>query len=776
MATTIEFPYKTLTLSDEQYRIVTSSPGEHQRILANAGSGKTTTITARIANLITNHDVFAESILLVTFSRNAAEEMSKRIKALIGDVPIWCGTFHSLAYEVLKTYEPTLVRDLFFVDELPIRWQRWMLTEKGRRWVGRLRYIFVDEFQDINAQQSGLLDTMLHPSARITVVGDDAQNIYTWRGSDTAFILNFHERFRRLSDYQLRNNYRSTESIVAVANSVMRYIPTLPFKERMVAARKGGARPNVHFFYRGCDESAWIGKQIQEIRSAGGQQTIAILSRYNTDLYRMEESLLKQAIPCSYHTSEEEGAAAVSTPHSAVTLSTFHSAKGLEWDVVFCMNLNDDIFPSRKKNEVLAERRLFYVAITRARYQLFLTYSNKEHALCRFVREVTKGLLIYNGIARYALSDEESTTQTPTIRDLVGLMDGEDFVRFREEGLIPSWKVDTFQMAGIGEGWRIPECILKHEATKYFDGFLRLWTRYIICSKDKLHSFKDSLIEKLIFTLRIYNEDRPFWEEWQTEIAAMAKFYFQDKPMAIRSVEYTDILDWMKARSLDWGQQEIISAISIMGKIRGQLVPLRIIKYNIEDFQIQPARFIIPTEWRPNVLTSWQKVVGGSKGGIHWSLVLKDLWKLAACYEVGEGRNAVLYKCEDIGSVLLNSSELIDFLSLKEKEIGHWLHNVGSAFGPIELIGEGLRPSQMDLLIHDGLWSTETGIKIAGLDLWLEWALLGSLARRAGFPVRRVGVWQPLQGVRQSIYLDEGWDRKADIIIGRLLLKFSNRS
>ena len=95
----------------------------------------------------------------------------------------------------------------------------------------------------------------------------------------------------------------------------------------------------------------------------------------------MEESLLKQAIPCSYHTSDEEGTAAVSTLHSAVTLSTFHSAKGLEWDVVFCMNLNDDIFPSRKKNEVLAERRLFYVAITRARYQLFLTYSNKEHAL-----------------------------------------------------------------------------------------------------------------------------------------------------------------------------------------------------------------------------------------------------------------------------------------------------------------------------------------------------------------------------------------------------------
>ena len=778
---TIKFPYKVLTLSPEQHKIVTSSPAEHQRILANAGSGKTTTITARIAYLITEHGVSPDSILLATFSRNAAQEMERRIRSLIGPdlaASIWCGTFHALAMEILGLYAPELIHDLYFVDELPIRWQRWMLTTKGRAWVGRLRYIIVDEFQDINAQQSGLLDTMLHPGARISVVGDDAQNIYTWRGSNTAFILNFHTKFKgSFADYQLRNNYRSSEAIVAVANSIMRYIPTLPFKEKMVATKKGGVRPNVHFFYRSCDETAWIGKTIKEIRSSSSSEgvSIAILSRYNTDLYRVEESLLKQAIPTTYLSAEHEGGQG-----GAITLSTFHSAKGLEWDVVFCMNLNDDVFPSRKNNEVLGERRLFYVGITRARSVLYLTYSNKEQALCRFVREVNKGLLIYNGIARYALSEEQSTTHAPSVGDLISIMDGSDFVSLREEGLLPSWKVYEEQVASLGEGWRIPDCILRHEATKYFDAFIKLWTRFIICSKNKLHSFKDSLIERLIFTLRIYSEDRPFWEEWQVEIAAMVKHFFvYVRGLNVKSVEYSDIVEWIEMRGLDWEQEEIISVIGIMGKIRGQLVPLRLTEYDIADFRVGPARHVVPTEWRPAVLAAWKRVTGEKRC---WRDALKDLWRLAACYEVGEGRNAVLYKCEDMGRDLLESEEFLEFLVLKEREIGVWLWNVSSAFGPIEIVGPcgSSGPCEVvehaELLIHDNLWSIETGIKNPGLDLWLEWALVGSLARRSGFPVRCVGVWQPLQGVRLSIVLDDSWDRGADTILERLMLKYVNKT
>ena len=117
---------------------------------------------------------------------------------MIGHVSLWAGTFHALANTVLKQM-PTLSsggeeisNTLFFIDELPVRWMQWMRTEKGRKWVGKIRYIVVDEFQDINAIQWRILETMRHIGARMIIVGDDAQNIYTWRGSSTGFLLDFH--------------------------------------------------------------------------------------------------------------------------------------------------------------------------------------------------------------------------------------------------------------------------------------------------------------------------------------------------------------------------------------------------------------------------------------------------------------------------------------------------------------------------------------------------------------------------------------------------------
>ena len=91
------FPYKTITLNEEQSDAVLREPGVHQRIIASAGSGKTTTLTARIAWLITKYKIKAESIVLMTFSRNAAQQMVSRIESLIGPTNIRAGTFHGLS-------------------------------------------------------------------------------------------------------------------------------------------------------------------------------------------------------------------------------------------------------------------------------------------------------------------------------------------------------------------------------------------------------------------------------------------------------------------------------------------------------------------------------------------------------------------------------------------------------------------------------------------------------------------------------------------------------
>ena len=117
----LEFSHGQVTLNDEQYKVVTSPVSENQRILASAGSGKTTTITARIAYLIEYYDVTPSTILLVTFSRAAAQEMIHRVYKLIGQVNMYAGTFHALSAQILRDMAPKMVADQPFIDELPYR-------------------------------------------------------------------------------------------------------------------------------------------------------------------------------------------------------------------------------------------------------------------------------------------------------------------------------------------------------------------------------------------------------------------------------------------------------------------------------------------------------------------------------------------------------------------------------------------------------------------------------------------------------------------------------
>lgn len=87
----LEFSHGSVALNEEQYRVVTSPSSENQRILASAGSGKTTTITARIAYLVEEYGMDPSRILLLTFSRAAAQEMIHRVGAPDRDCPPLCG-------------------------------------------------------------------------------------------------------------------------------------------------------------------------------------------------------------------------------------------------------------------------------------------------------------------------------------------------------------------------------------------------------------------------------------------------------------------------------------------------------------------------------------------------------------------------------------------------------------------------------------------------------------------------------------------------------------
>jgi hypothetical protein len=745
----ITFSHGSVTLNPEQYTIVTADPFQHQRILASAGSGKTTTITARISWLLSNTKTTADQIVLLTFSRNAAREMYQRVRHLVGPVNLWAGTFHALANTVLKQFPAggdSAASSLFFVDELPVRWIQWMRTERGRRWVGRIRYIVVDEFQDINAIQWRLLETMRHIGARMIIVGDDAQNIYTWRGSSTGFLLDFHRILPTVCDYQLRQNYRSTDAIVSVANRVMRGIPTLPWKEHMVANKKGGVKPDVLFFWRPTDEYEWLAKTLWELKTKAPKATVAVLARNNVDLYRVEEVLLQNGIRTRFLVMERQDADDHSSSNAGlVDLATFHGSKGLEWDYTFLVSLSDDNLPSRKgAQDIIGERRLFYVAVTRARQRMFMTYHGNERCLSRFVREIGYQLLTFHGLAKYALSEFEVGSADPTLQGLLDCLDGDEWQAIRSERLLPWQEDETVPLKettlySTGESWKIPAWA----DVRDFEAFLRLWIkRCLLELRGWLDEYKDPLRERMIFTIRVFQEDVEFWSLYREEFDLMVRHFFADTKR-MQPADYGDVQTWAEERGLGWDQKQIVNATNILAKLRGQIRPLRFEDYSLDEFTISPTRAVVPSEYRVDVLRSWRRF---TKKSIGWRETILDIWRLACLEQVADGRTAGLYRVGAMPDYLETCMPFLERIEETLRELLDTIHEQDILINP-EVVPDGLNPVDCDILIGNRLFRI-TGEKRPDMYMWTEAWLTAYLFVSCGYckPIKCIEMLHPFHG------------------------------
>jgi hypothetical protein len=765
------FPYSTLSLNDEQSQAVLRDPYVHQRIIASAGSGKTTTLTARIAWLITHHGVKPESIVLMTFSRNAAQQMLQRIEQLIGPSKVWAGTFHGLARNLLATYDSSTLGTLYFVDELIGMGTSWLTKPKGREWVGKLRYIVVDEFQDINAAQWKMVERMLHPGARLLVVGDDSQNIYTWRGSDVKFILELEKKLPGLVDDQLRRNYRSSDSIIAAANAVMKFIPTLPWKKSMVGSGLlQGRKPDVRFFWRMSDETKWIVSTIREIRRQNPKLTMAILSRTNLDLFRCEEEFLSENIPYRLRDcgKEEDD----SSEGNSVDLVTLHASKGLEWDVVFLIHCNDDVFPSSKRKEdIICERRLFYVAVTRARKHLFLSYNRQERDLSRFIREIPSRLLQYHGLARYCLSEAELQEGVPTLENLVSSLDGNDFKYLRDQHVL-DWldlkHIRETNMFPPGEMWTLPRWASKPDIAKDFLRFVRTFVKRFVAkgSPDKL--YRDPLAERLLFTLRIFSEDREFWETWRDELLAFVytRFRGDEAAKVPPPIDFATMMEWCQSIKLDWTPQQILAATSLVAKLRGQLRPLRFESYDLNEFTIAPCRFSVPTELRGEILRSWRRVSNLEISNLD---CLVDIWRLSTLQLVGEGRNAPLYRVNSM-SPYLEDMELQEYFHTLEASLERWMAEEEDWQVGLEIQSDWTQPEQVDIVSGGVFWrlAGDEKERISSFKL-LMLALTAGFAQKQGIRVHSIGMMYPLEGRCISVRLPIGWSDSVDIIVQQCL-------
>ena len=161
----------------------------------------------------------------------------------------------------------------------------------------RFKNIMVDEFQDTNTLQFNLLKLLNGTNGSLYAVGDDDQSIYGWRGARSKNIKFFEEEFKEVELFKLEQNYRSTNEILSVANSLIANNKERLGKNLWTDTEKGNP---VYLYeaYNGDDESNFIIEKIQEHVSNGGKRSdIALLYRSNFLSRRLEEELNSRSIP-----------------------------------------------------------------------------------------------------------------------------------------------------------------------------------------------------------------------------------------------------------------------------------------------------------------------------------------------------------------------------------------------------------------------------------------------------------------------------------------------
>ena len=170
-------------------------------------------------------------------------------------------------------------------------------AEIREKWQKRLEYIMVDEFQDIDALQYRLMEALCAHHKNLFIVGDPDQTIYTWRGANVRYLLDFDKNFPGTETILMMRNYRSTPEILAAANSLIaknrsriekELIPTLP----------AGAPVVWHHAKTAEAEALWIAGRIKALSAVGVPlRDIAILYRAHHISRTLEEVFLKEEIP-----------------------------------------------------------------------------------------------------------------------------------------------------------------------------------------------------------------------------------------------------------------------------------------------------------------------------------------------------------------------------------------------------------------------------------------------------------------------------------------------
>jgi superfamily I DNA/RNA helicase len=253
--------------------------------------------------------------------------------------------------------------------------------EENKDSIPKFNHILIDEFQDVNATQIKLADLLNPPN--IFCVGDPRQSIYGWRGSDIRYILKFEEKYPSCEILTLTKNYRSTKPIVNLINKSIKRMG-LPDLQSV----KDGTQ-DIKLIKCNSEEKEFEFVIQKILASDTPRSEIFVLARTNRQLQELSNVMKQRGILHIVRSHELYGN--VTVQENNVTLATIHAIKGLEAEMVFVIGCTMNNFPCKGSEHPVIEmvkieeydkeeeeRRLFYVAMSRAKKSLYLTYSTQK--------------------------------------------------------------------------------------------------------------------------------------------------------------------------------------------------------------------------------------------------------------------------------------------------------------------------------------------------------------------------------------------------------------
>lgn len=296
--------------------------------------------------------------------------------------------FYELAIPVVKEYiQYTTNKSYLDFNDLISRSASLFQNHEdiANKYKSKYQYILVDEFQDVNNLQVELIKHLLTDQTQLFCVGDDWQSIYGFRGSNVDYIVDFENYFPNSKVVKLNQNYRSTQNIVGASNEVIKHNKFKVEKE-IHSSKKSEHKIVVYSGNNEKDNIQFCVEKVKELLADGlTNEDILFLYRRN-----------KMYTPFFFRFKDE---------NIKVQGKTIHASKGLEAKAVFILGLTEgsggfpDIWLEDRIFQVIKtanhdllleeERRLFYVAITRAKDKLFLlTEKGKESSFLKEIPEI----------------------------------------------------------------------------------------------------------------------------------------------------------------------------------------------------------------------------------------------------------------------------------------------------------------------------------------------------------------------------------------------------